>query len=372
MARGRRHARNDCASTRPTGTPCAPPTETLRLMAEPIPTGPFVERLLRTGEPSTRYKLALAGFGGNANSARAAIPLSARVVELLSERTDGGRIPGHPYAKWAGAHWVLSLLADLGYPPGERALLPLAEQVLAWLFEERRVSRRRPRYEPYLAPIVTIAGRPRIHASLEGNALFALLALGLADERADRLAERLIEFQWADGGWNCDRSPAASHSSFEETLIPLRGLVWHARVRKSAASASAARRAAELLLERKLFKRRSTGRIIARDFTRLHYPCYWHYDVLFALKVMAEGGFLADPRCEDAIALVCAKRQRDGGFPAEEKFWGGARDRSRRSLVSWGPVAKTTSNEFVTADALSVLAALYAARKLRRQRADLG
>jgi hypothetical protein len=275
----------------------------------------------------------------------------------LSERDAHGRIDRHPYTKWTGAHWVLVTLADLGYPPGDRALLPLREQVLEWLLDERRYSpKRRPAYEPYLAPILTIASRPRIHASLEGNALYALLALGIADGRVDRLAERLVELQWDDGGWNCDRTPSASHSSFEESLIPLRGLAWHARERKSSRSARAARKAAELFLERMLFKRLSTGTRIAPDFTKLHYPCYWHYDVLFALKVLGEGGFLADPRCSEALALVEAKRRPDGGFAAEAGFWGGPRSKSRQSLVAWGPVGSTRSNEFVTADAVLVLA----------------
>jgi hypothetical protein len=172
----------------------------------------------------------------------------------------------------------------------------------------------------------------------------------------DALAERLVELQWEDGGWNCDRMPSASHSSFEETLVPLRGLIWHARERGSRASAEAARRAAEVFLERRLFKRRSTGARIASDFVQLHYPCYWHYDVLFGLKVMAEGGFLADGRCDEAIALVRSKRRVDGGFPAEAKFWAVGRGKGLRSLVSWGPTGKTRSNEFLTADALWVLA----------------
>ena len=38
-------------------------------------------------------------------------------------------------------------------------------------------------------------------------------------------------------------------------------------------------------------------RIIDRNFIQLHYPNYWHYDVLFALKVISEAGFITDPRC---------------------------------------------------------------------------
>lgn len=328
---------------------------------------PFIDELLRSGDPSSRYKLALAGVDGSPSALRRGVRTSERVARLLSGRDPAGRIPRHPYTKWTGAHWVLVTLADLGYPPGNRSLLPLRDQVLEWLLDERRLSPRRKSAEAYLAPILTIRGRPRIHASLEGNALYAILALGIADGRVDALAERLVELQWSDGGWNCDRTPSAACSSFEETLIPLRGLIWHARERRSGASAQAARRAAEVFLERKLFKRRSTGRIIARDFVDLHYPCYWHYDILFALKVLAEGGFIGDERCDDALALLRSKRRADGGFAADAKFWATARSKSQRSLVSWGPVGKTRSNEFVTADALLVLELARRARVLSRR-----
>ena len=328
----------------------------------------FIAELLRRGEPSTRYKLALAGFGGSVR--RGEILRSKRVAALLADRGSDGRIPGHPYTKWTGAHWVLVTLADLGYPPGDESLIPLREQVLEWLHDERRFLPRSAPTRPNLAPILIVSGRPRIHASLEGNALYALSALGLADRRVDSLAERLAELQWKDGGWNCDRTPSASHSSFEETLIPLRGLIWHGRERKSRASASVARKAAELFLERSLFKRRSTGKIIERDFIELHYPCYWHYDVLFGLKVMAEGGFLADPRCDEAIQLLRSKQRKDGGFPAEARFWSTLRSKSQRSRVSWGPTGKSRSNEFVTADALWVLEQVRRARPRRQRRAN--
>jgi hypothetical protein len=61
---------------------------------------------------------------------------SPRVLRLLSDRGDDGCIPFHPYAKWRGAHWVLALMAELGYPPGDRSLIPLREQVLEWLFSD--------------------------------------------------------------------------------------------------------------------------------------------------------------------------------------------------------------------------------------------
>jgi hypothetical protein len=78
--------------------------------------------------------------------------------------------------------------------------------------------------------------------------------------------------------------------------------------------------------------------------------------VLFALKVLAEGRFIHDERCDDAVALVRSKQLADGGFPAEAKFWAGRTSKGLRSLVSWGPIGRRRSNEFVTADAVSVLA----------------
>jgi hypothetical protein len=43
--------------------------------------------------------------------------------------------------------------------------------------------------------------------------------LGLVDDsRVQYLAESLIDWQWPDGGWNCDKRPSANHSSFYESL----------------------------------------------------------------------------------------------------------------------------------------------------------
>ncbi len=54
---------------------------------------------------------------------------------------------------------------------------------------------------------------------------------------------------------------------------------------------------------------------MADDFLKLRYPCYWHYDILVGLKVMAEAGFLKDPRCREALDILVSKRLPDGGFP---------------------------------------------------------
>jgi hypothetical protein len=264
---------------------------------------------------------------------------------LLAGRDSAGRIPFHPYTKWVGAHWVLAALANIGYPPGETGLVPLRDQVFGWLLS--------PTHQ---RSIKTIAGRVRRCASQEGNALYATLALAIADERADELAARLVAWQWPDGGWNCDKRPEASHSSFHESLIPLRGLALHARLTGSSKSRAAAERAAEFFLSRRLFRRLSDGQVIDPDFLLLHYPAYWHYDILSALTVLIEAGYAADPRLGEALDIVAARRLPGGGFPAEAKYYR-LTDRpiSGRSLFDWGPTGTRRANTFVTARAESVL-----------------
>ena len=94
------------------------------------------------------------------------------------------------------------------------------------------------------------------------------------------------------------------------------------------------------------------------EFLQLHYPCYWHYDILFALKVMSETGFIADSRCSDALDLLAAKRLPDVGWPVEARYHRDSTQLvSNGDLVSWGRVNRRRINEWVTADALTVLSA---------------
>ena len=184
-----------------------------------------VQKLLDSGEATVRYKVLVNVLGRNPNSAeiqqlQQEIRASPRVQKLLSGWQWRHDMAPGPYRKWIGAHWVLADLADIGYPSGDESLIPIREHILDWLFSEK-----------HQRSIKRINGRVRRCASQEGNALYYLTALGLGDDRTDELAARLIEWQWPDGGWNCDVNPEAHHSSFMETLIPLRGLAIHARKR---------------------------------------------------------------------------------------------------------------------------------------------
>lgn len=309
-----------------------------------------IDRLLASDDPGLRFRTLVYVLGEDPASPRVqqvreAVRSSPRVQALLSLRDEANRIPYGPYTKWFGCHWTLAALAELGYPPGDESLIPLREDLLAWLLGDR-----------HWKSIRTINGRVRRCASQEALAIYSLISLGLADARVDELASRLLRWQWPDGGWNCDKNPAAVNSSFMETLIPLRGLSLYARTTGSEEVRAAVERASEVFLKRRLYRRVADGTVIRHEFVELHYPCYWHYDILFGLKVMAEAGFIQDPRCQDALDLLESKRLPNGGFPTEARYYRTTGALSTgRSLVDWGGVSKRRMNDWVTADALYVL-----------------
>jgi hypothetical protein len=301
----------------------------------------IIDGLLASPEPSIRWKIRTAVLGEEPDPAlREEIRGCDRVRRLLTDPDPA------TYAKWRGPHWILAALADLGYPAGDPALHPLRDRVLAtWLdpgfYTEFDAGSAAASYRKKGVPV--LAGRHRPHASQQGNALRSLVTLGLADERCDALAERLTHWQWPDGGWNCDRSPAADTSSFCETLLPMRGLHAYGHT-------AAARRAAEVFLSRRLAFRRSDGTLIHPEFAKLHHPLYWHYDVLGGLTAMAELGLIGDARCADALDLL-ESLQVTGGWPAHARYYRPGTD------VDWGGTSSRQANPWVTADALAVLRA---------------
>ncbi|MEP0827622.1 MAG: hypothetical protein HRF51_03795 [bacterium] len=312
---------------------------------------PIFNLLLNSSDPSVKFKTLKYLLGsrdncGSVSRLQKEIVDSLRVRRLLSKRNKKGEIAVHPYAKWYGAHWVLVALSNLEYPPGDHSLLPLRNQVYDWLFSPQHSKN-----------IRLIKGLTRRCASQEGNAVFSTLRLGIADKRTDELAARLAEWQWPDGGWNCDKNPETKISSYRETVVPLRALSLHAKMTGNKRSKEAANKAAELILKRRIFKRLRDGSPMAESFTRLHYPRYFEYDYLHALLALVEVGITDDSRSYDALSLLESRRLPDGGFPCDQKLYRVSKkpEGNRISLVDWGSTGRTRSNEFVTIDALYVL-----------------
>lgn len=326
-----------------------------------------MDLLLNSEEPSLRWKTRVNILGEERDSAaikklEAEIRKSQRVTALLQKLDGSGHLTPNVYAKWQGAQWVFMTLADLGYPRGDRRLAPSMDDVFrAWLgdrfFKEFVAETKADAYKKIHDAIPFMQGRHRTCASQQGNALYVALKLGSEDERIHQLAERLLYWQWPDGGWNCDKEPSADNSTFIHTLWSMRGLDLYARTTGDKKAAAAVKRASEMFLTRKLFKRARDGKVIREEFVKLHYPLYWHYDILAALKVFAEMGMTKDARFNEALDLLERKRLPDGGWPAESKYY--TKVSSAIALgndyVDWGGTSKKKMNEWVTVDALTVL-----------------
>jgi hypothetical protein len=327
-------------------------------------TNAIVRSLLESDEPAIRFKIRTGYLGEDPNSRsirklREEVRRSPLVAALLQRRGPKGDIRANVYAKWQGPHWAMATLADIGYPTGDESLAPIRDQLQQqWLgkdyYREFDCESKSKVYGRHGVP--RMQGRYRRCASQQSNALWSILKLELADERTPDFVERLLHWQWPDGGWNCDKNPDARHSSFMETILPLRALAQYASRLDHDASRNAAKRAAEIFLARHMYQRRSDRSIIHPEFVQLHYPLYWHYDVLHGLKVMAEAGFIHDKRCEAALDLLASKQLADGGWPAERRYYkAGKKLTLGNDYVDWGGTSKKKMNPWVTADALFVL-----------------
>ncbi len=183
--------------------------------------------------------------------------------------------------------------------------------------------------------------------------------MGLAeDPRVVKLAQSLVGWQWADGGWNCDRDPEADHSSVNESLSTLWGLVEYQHATGDRDFLKPIERASEFFLRHRLFRSDHTGEIIHLDMVKLHYPLYWHCDILQELIILSRAGKLRDPRTKEALDIVEKKRDPDGLWHAEDYYWNMKRKAptkvkvSNVEVVDWG---RKGPNEFITLNALRVL-----------------
>jgi hypothetical protein len=188
--------------------------------------------------------------------------------------------------------------------------------------------------------------------------------LGIAEEReVTSLAESLIQWQWPDGGWNCDQRPDADHSSFYESLVPLHGLIQFHRSTGDEAAKRAANKAVEFFLNHRLFRSHRNGEVVENEWLKFHYPLYWHYDILQALRIILLAGRLNDERAQEALDIVESKRSTEGLWVTEGCFWNLRRKPpvpgkgpivSNIDVVDWG---RHGPNEMITLSALTVLKA---------------
>jgi hypothetical protein len=142
------------------------------------------------------------------------------------------------------------------------------------------------------------------------------------------IADRLLAEQLPDGGWNCEAVNGSTRSSFHTTICVLEALLEYEQGGGGPGMNAACLRGQEYLLERRLFRRRSTGEVIedrktrGAAWTRFAFPTWWHYDVLRGLEYLRRAGVAPDDRVAEAIDLVQSKRAPDGRWLLETRHPG--------------------------------------------------
>jgi hypothetical protein len=231
----------------------------------------------------------------------------ARLLDLQGADGHWGGAAFVPHA-WISTKDTLQLLRDLGVDPASgrvRKAIGRVRDRCTWGAEFGDS----PFFEGEVEPCIN--GR--------------VLAIGAYfGEARDRLAARLVQEQLSDGGWNCD-APPSRRSSFHSTICVLEGLLGYEMATGPSLDITAARlRGQEYLLERRLFRSRSTGQIVKPAFTEIAFPTRWHYDVLWGLDYLRRAGAAPDERMAEAIDLVGKKRDALGRWPLENPHPGPA------------------------------------------------
>jgi hypothetical protein len=157
----------------------------------------------------------------------------------------------------------------------------------------------------------SLGGKPFFGGETEpcinGGALACSSYFGRPDHA---LARRLVGEQLPDGGWNCD-APKSRVSSFHSTICVLEGLLDYERATGAPEIAEVRRRGEAYLLDRGLFRRRSTGEIAAPAFLTFRVPTRYHYDILRGLDYFRDAGVAPDERMAAAVQAVVDRRRPD-------------------------------------------------------------
>lgn len=76
------------------------------------------------------------------------------------------------------------------------------------------------------------------------------------------------------------------------------------------------------MLERWLFRRKSTGEVIDPGWLRFSFPFWYHYDVLRGLDYLRAAGVKPDERIAEAIRVVEGNRDPDDRWPLQTVYEG--------------------------------------------------
>lgn len=252
---------------------------------------------------------------------RARVPREGIGAEILARQEPDGSWRSADAPKWLSTLFTLLLLRATGIDradPAVEATIAQPEANLRWS-DLDCWDLRSPEH----------GGNGFFEGEVEPCINGGVLAFGAYFGRpAQNLAFRLLAEQLEDGGWNCE-APTSTRSSFHTTICVLEGLLEYERAVESAPQsvspttseiAAARRRGEEYLLERGLFRRRSTGEVANPEFLELAFPPRYHYDILRALDYFRAAGAQPDARMSEAVEIIKSRRQADGRWLLDRAY----------------------------------------------------
>jgi hypothetical protein len=263
--------------------------------------GDAVIAWLLESDPSIRWQVMrdLTDASGNEVTAeRSRVATEGWGARLLDQqRPDGQWGDGRTTPFWWSNMYTLVFLRDLGIDPTSAR----AQEAIA-------LVREHVTWGPHFGDSPFFEGE--VEPCINGR----VVALGAYFHvRSDRLLDRLLSEQLADGGWNCEAERGSVRSSFHTTICVLEGLLAFEQAFGATSTVTESRRRGEeYLVERRLLRRLSTGEMIDEMWTRFAFPPLWHYDVLRALDYLRAAGSSGDSRLEEAMTVVRQRRQSDG------------------------------------------------------------
>jgi hypothetical protein len=222
-------------------------------------------------------------------------------ADFDSDGPEGQPGAGQP---WTATTYSLSLLREFGLDPSSERARRAVELIGA---NARWEEGGQPYWEGEVEPCVN--GMTVANGSYFGVDVSSIV-------------ERLVAERLPDGGWNCEAVNGSVRSSFGSTINVLEGLLEYERATGGTPGSRAARHSGEgYLLERRLFRRRSTGEPADERFLHFLHPNRWHYDVLRGLDYFRSAASLTgaapDARLGEAVAHVRSRRGEDGTWPLD-------------------------------------------------------
>jgi hypothetical protein len=260
---------------------------------------------LLQGDPAIQYQANRDLLGINKPNLRKQIELEGWGQRLLAFRKADGYWGKDFYQpKWISTHYTLLDLKNLNLPPSIKAVRETLAKIL---------NKEKDNGEGGIYPVGNIK---RCDVCVNGMFLNYACYFGAKEIDLKSIVDFLLGEKMHDGGFNChSNSKGAVHSSLHTTLSVLEGILEYERNGYSYRLNDlqiVRQRSQEFILQHKLFRSDKTGEIIKPQFTQLHYPCRWYYDILKALDYFQFAKVEYDRRMDDAIEILFKKRTTEG------------------------------------------------------------